>query len=152
MPWIACPSVIVPGHRVASGMNGDARFPGGTIRMQWPHFAALGLDLTRLHPGTLNVSIAPLRYVIRRPLYTFADVRWHPTEPAETFTFLSCRVRLADGTQAAGFIYHPHAETKPEHFQKPDALELLLPSLDGVEYGATITLEVDSDQIEITRA
>jgi hypothetical protein len=152
MLWNSLPACVVTGHRVASGGNGDPRFPGGTIRMQWPHFASLGLELSHLYPGTLNVSIAPSHYTVRSPLHTFADVKWHPTEPAETFSFFDCRVTTASGATASGYIYHPHPETKPEHFQKPDVLELLLPRLDGVEYGATIILEVDPDQIEITPA
>ena len=56
------PATIVQGHRVASGLNGNPRFPGGTLRMQLPFFAELGLDLSAFYPGTLNVSIAPLSY------------------------------------------------------------------------------------------
>lgn len=60
------PARVVRGHRVASGGNGDARFPGGTLRMQMPHFLACGLDLAVFHIGTVNVSIAPLRYRVLR--------------------------------------------------------------------------------------
>ena len=42
------PARIVPGHRVASGQNGNPLFPGGTLKMQTPFFQALGLDLSDL--------------------------------------------------------------------------------------------------------
>ena len=55
--WRTISARIVPGHRVASGMNGNPRFPGGTLRMQEPHFLALGFNLALYHRGTMNVSI-----------------------------------------------------------------------------------------------
>lgn len=138
---------IVPGHRVASGLNGDSRFPGGTIRMQMPHFAKLSLDLGGYHPATLNVSISPHFYQIVEPRVTFRSVKWHPTEPAEDFSFFDVRVTRPGNDPVSGFIYQPHPETKPEHFQNPDVLELLLPFLDGLGYGDSIHLETPAEQM-----
>ena len=75
------PARVVRGHQVASGLNGDPRFPGGTIRMQRPHFATLGLDLGALHPATLNVSLAPLSWQARQPAHTFRALRWRDPFP-----------------------------------------------------------------------
>ena len=58
--WQTVRARVVEGHRVASGRNGNPRFPGGTLRMQAPFFRELGLDLSAYHRGTINVSIAPL--------------------------------------------------------------------------------------------
>jgi len=138
---------VVQGHRVASGLNGNPRFPGGTLSMQIPHFRRLGLDLSPLYQGTLNVSIAPLQYRVAGPRYTFSKVKWHPTEPAEDFSFFDVRVLLPKGEAVAGFIYFPHPETKPEHFQAPDVLELLLPFLKGVKYGMELSLEIPAEQM-----
>ena len=55
-------AVVVKGHGVASGVGGDPRFPQGTLRIQFPIFSALGLDLSGYHPGTINLSISPYRY------------------------------------------------------------------------------------------
>ncbi|WP_294227342.1 hypothetical protein [Prosthecobacter sp.] len=85
------PAVIVPGHRVASGLNENPKYPGGTVRMQLPHFAALGLDLGAFYPGTLNVSIAPFSYRIGRARHTFRQLKWHPEDPAEDFRSLTSR-------------------------------------------------------------
>lgn len=138
---------VVEGHRVASGLNGNPRFPGGTLRMQTPVFEKLGLDLSPFHVGTVNVSIAPLRYRVVSPRVTFREVKWHPSEPAEDFSFFDVRL-VREGLAAVdGLIYYPHPETKPEHIQNPDVLELLLPFVEGVHYGATLELDVPVDQI-----
>lgn len=141
------PSTIVQGHRVASGLNGNPRFPGGTLRMQLPFFRDLGLDLSGYHLGTLNVSIAPLSYRVVNPKLTFRDVKWHPTEPEEDFSFFDVVLHRDDAAPVSGLIYFPHPDTKPEHFQKPDVLELLLPWTEGIEYGMKVQLEVPCEQM-----
>ena len=140
---------LVQGHRVASGLNGNPRFPGGTLRMQVPHFLALGFDISQLYLGTLNVSIAPLSYRVIKPRHTFNKVKWHPTEPAEDFSFFDVRIIRPGAPAVAGFIYFPHPDTKPEHFQQPDVLELLLPFVDGLSYGMALTLEISAAQMLI---
>lgn len=119
--------------------------------MQTPHFLERGLDIRGCHLGTINVSVAPYRYKLGKPRHTFADVRWHPTEPAETFSFIDCTVAMEGGEEVAGWIYFPHPETKPEHFQQPDVLELLLPFLPGVRYGSELILTVPVEQMRFLR-
>lgn len=141
------PATIVQGHRVASGLNGNPRFPGGTIRMQLLFFRELGLDLRGYHLGTLNVSIAPLSYRVVKPRLTFREVKWHPVEPAEDFSFFDVVVHRDAAPPVSGLIYFPHPETKPEHFQKPEVLELLLPWTEGLVYDTQIRLAVPSEQM-----
>lgn len=140
---------IVTGHRVASGENGNPLFPGGTLKMQAPFFQALGLDLSVYHGGTLNVSIAPLQYRVLAPRLTLHTVKWHPTEPAEDFSFFDVRLLRDGAPPVEGLIYYPHPDTKPTHFQKPDVLELLLPFVNGLSYGADIRLAVPAEQMLI---
>lgn len=141
------PATIVQGHQVASGLNGNPRFPGGTLRMQWPFFAELGLDLSGFYPGTLNVSIAPLSYRVGKPRHTFRALKWHPEDVAEDFLFFDVTVHRDDAEPVRGWIYFPHPETKPVHFQKPDVLELVLPWTEGLGYGTKIRLEVPEEQM-----
>jgi hypothetical protein len=141
-------ATIVQGHRVASGLNADPRFPGGTLRMQLPFFRDLGLDLSGYHLGTLNVSIAPMSYRIVKPKFTFREVKWHPTEPAEDFSFFDVTVHRNNAPPMSGLIYFPHPDTKPEHFQKPDVLELLLPWAEGLSYSGKINLKVPIGQMD----
>lgn len=145
--WSTIGARIVPGHRVASGSNSDPRFPGGTLRMQSPHFAALGLDIGRFHLGTVNVSVAPYRYRIVRAPTTFRRVQWHQTEPAEDFSFFDARLLFPACPPVSGKIYYPHPETKPEHFQQSDTLELLLPFVEGLKYGDDIQISVPEEQM-----
>lgn len=147
--WQAFPARVVRGHRVASGQNGNPLFPGGTLRMQMPFFAAHGLDLGAYHGGTLNVSIAPLEYHVLVPRLTFRAVKWHPTEPAEDFSFFDVRLSRDDAPPVSGLIYFPHPDTKPAHFQKPDVLELLLPFVEGLVCDSDIRLEVPAEQMRI---
>jgi hypothetical protein len=140
---------LVPGHRVASGGNGNPRFPGGTLRMQAPHFREWGLDLSVYHHGTLNVSLAPLRYRVVSPRQTFRQVKWHLTAPAEDFSFFDFHLLRKNEPPLPGLIYYPHPETKPEHFQRPDILELLLPFVPGLDYGETLNLTIPVGQLAI---
>jgi hypothetical protein len=140
---------LMQGHRVASGLNGNPRFPGGTLLMQQPHFLARGLDIGVFHRGTLNVSIAPLSYRVIRPRLTFRDVQWHPVEPKEDFSFFDVRLLRPGHPPLAGLIYYPHPETKPEHFQAPDVLELLLPFVEGLVYGMELSLEIPAEEMAI---
>lgn len=149
MHWQTVSAHVVQGHRVASGLNQDPRFPGGTLRMQAPHFLALGLDLRAFHPGTLNVSIAPHSYRVLQARATFRKVKWHPTEPAEDFSFFDVRLLRPGQAAISGVIYYPHPETKPAHFQSPDVLELLVPFVEGLAYGAQLSLEIPPTQMLI---
>lgn len=140
---------VVAGHQVASGRNGDPRFPGGTLRMQAPHLLALGFDISPYHAGTINVSLAPRRYQAVKAPITFRQVKWHPTEPAEDFSFFDVRVLRSENSPLDGKIYYPHPDTKPEHFQQPDVLELLLPFMEGLSTGTTLILEIPKEQLLI---
>ena len=51
---------LCAGHGVASGTSKESPYPDGTIRMQFPVFKALGLDLSSCLFGTLNLDFAPL--------------------------------------------------------------------------------------------
>lgn len=140
--------IIKPGYGVASGKGGDTRFPHGTIAMQKPFFQELGLDLSPYFSGTLNISIYPHEYIIKSPKYTFRNVKWSPSEPAEDFSFFDCRILHHQSTRN-GLIYYPHPETKPEHLQGADILEVIAPKIEGLQYGDEVILECDRRQIEI---
>lgn len=147
--WQTVAARVVPGHGVASGRNGNPKFPGGTLRMQADQFRERGIDLSAFHLGTVNVSIAPHSYGVLASRTTLRQVKWHPTDPAEDFSFFDVRITTADGKTVDGLVYYPHPETKPTHFQHPDVLELLLPFVESLRYGAEIQLAVRRDQLRI---
>ena len=141
---------LVRGHRVASGLNRDPKFPGGSLAMQVPFFRERGLDLGGWPMGTLNVSIAPSRTVVRRPKVTFRAVKWHPTEPAEDFSFFDASIRSPKGEWVDGLVYYPHPETKPAHLQPPGLIEVLASRwIDGLGYGDAVELVLNPEQIAI---
>ena len=140
--------VVVEGHRVASGANRDPRFPGGTVTMQVPVLLALGMDLRPFHPATINISVAPRTVRLVAADVTYRQVRWHPTEPAEDFSFAACRL-LVSGRVVDALVYRPHPETKPEHFQAPHVLEVLAPRIGGLAYGDAVTFEIADGTLAI---
>lgn len=147
--WTRVRATVRRGYGVASGRGSDPRFPGGSLAMQLPHFLAGGIDLQRYHPGTLNLSISPRSYRVVEARVTFRAVQWHPTEPPEDFSFFDCRVIAGDGASRDGLVYYPHPETKPDHVQPDDVLEVLTSRIEGIEYGDQLWLELPQDQLEI---
>lgn len=141
--------IIKKGYGVASGKGGDKRFPNGTIEMQKPFFYKKGLDLEAYFSGTLNISISPHQYSVKQAKYTFKNLKWAEKEPAEDFSFFDCRIHLKNREVKEGLIYYPHPETKPEHFQAADILEIITFKIDNLNYGDEVILEVDNQQIEI---
>lgn len=144
---------IVEGHGVASGRMPDPRFPEGTLELQWPHFEAVAdLVLDGLHRATINVSTAPYHVAIVAPWWTVRGVAWHPEVPAEDFSFVPCRATIGAGRPADGLVYHPHPDTKPDHHQPADVLELLLPRMPGVHPDAVVRVDLPASQVDVTRS
>ncbi len=146
MEWTAIPGVVCEGYGVASGVRGA--FPGGTIRAQIPLFGKRGLDLSHCYPGTLNVSVAPLALVLVHPAYTFRGVRWASNHAAEDFSFSACRISCGDVVEE-GFIYHPHPETKPQHFQPPSIVEVMAPFIEGLAYGSSVIVDINPAEVHV---
>jgi len=149
--WDTVKGRVVRGHGVASGGAGDPRYPDGTIRLQVPAFRRLGLDLSRFHPATLNVSVAPGHVDVVAPLRTLRAVDWSPHAPAEDFSFFSCRVRRSGEEPRAGLVYRPHPETKPEHHQPPGVLEILTAYLADLAEGDAVEVDLDPRQLRVSR-
>ena len=147
--WIQIKGVVKKGYGVASGQSANPRFPQGTIEIQKPFFQDRGLNLDVYFPGTINFSISPYKYEIKKSKYTFKDVKWSPNDPAEDFSFFDCRILLRSKETVSGLIYYPHPETKPEHFQSPDILEIMAPYISDLKYGDGLIIEVDSQQMVI---
>jgi len=147
--WVHVRGVVAPGYQVASGQSVDSPYPEGTIRMQQPFFAELGLDLSEMHPGTLNISIAPRWFTMHRPRYTFRHVEWTHLHPPEHFSFSPCRL-VVEEVAYTGWVYYPHPETKARNFSTPNILEVLAPRIAGVCYGMPVRLLLDPSEITIS--
>jgi len=140
--WQRCR--LVAGHGVASGRAADCPYPGGSIAQQLPHFARLGLDLSGCHRGTLNLAFDGGRWSLRQPSWCFEALRWTDRHPPETFSFWPVLLRWSGaGAPVQGWLYRPHPETKRNHHQPPDRLEVLAPWIDAI--GAAVALELGVD-------
>ncbi|MEO0445224.1 MAG: hypothetical protein AAF191_04015 [Verrucomicrobiota bacterium] len=145
---------LVSGHGVASGQGGDPRFPEGTLRLQMLHFAKEGVDLSAYFPGTLNLSIAPHQFRVKKAPVTLRRIRWCEVLPPEDFSFLPCSFRRvakegAEDGFREGLVYYPHPETKPDHFQPPSVLEILAPWTEGLTPGTEMELRVGSEFLDV---
>lgn len=136
------------GYGVASGRGDNPPYPGGTIAMQAPHFAELGLDLSPYFPGTLNVDISPLAFSLNGGDYHFPLVRWTDRIPPETFSFSCCRLSWKTMTVDA-LIYYPHPETKVEHYQSHSLMEILAPKIKGITAGDSVEVAVNDAHIAL---
>jgi hypothetical protein len=138
--------VVVEGHHVASGPSKD--YPYSTLERQKPFFKARGLDLDLFFTGTINISIAPLKYKLVKPAYTFRQIGWTGLHPPEDFSFSPCRV-LFQAMGFDGYIYYPHPETKIRHFQAPSVIEVITDKIPGIGYGSQVELVVEAAAIRI---
>jgi hypothetical protein len=148
--WVQVKGFVKKGYGVASGESGNPRFPEGTIEMQKTVFRKLGLNMDEYFMGTINFSISPQKYEIKSAKYTFKNVKWSPNDPTEDFSFFDCRILIDENIKLNGLIYYPHPETKPEHFQSPDILEIITSFISDLRYGDELIIEVDNQQLNIS--
>ena len=137
------------GYRVASGPS-KAYPEYGSIEKQKPYFKKLGLSLRRMFNGTLNISIAPYEFEIKKPEITFKKVKWTELTNAEDFSFSRCKITFK-GKTYNGWVYYPHPETKKDHFQSRSTVEVLAPFIEGIKYGNTVEISFNSEEIKIMK-
>ena len=136
---------VVKGHQIASGNASSLPFSAGTIALQKPFFKQLGLDLSAMFDGTINVAVKSLSNLdelsLRKPDYRFEHVKWTNSWPAEHFDFYACQFTYQNKCYPA-FIYQPKTETKVGHFQPSNVVEVIAPFIDGLSYGDELELWV----------
>jgi len=148
MEYIKVNGEIKSGHGVASGKLKDERYPEGTLKQQFKYFLEKGLDLSNYFMGTINLDIAPYTYEIKEPKYFFKNIDWSVYISPENFYFFDVLLYFKDKTYE-GVIYMPDPETKEDHMQKSTILELILPKINGLEYGDVVEIKINKDQLEI---
>lgn len=139
---------IKSGHGVASGKRKDKRYPEGTLKQQFNHFLARGLDLSNYFMGTINLDISPNSYKIKEPKHFFKNIDWSDHIPPENFYFFDVSLFFEDKAYD-GLIYMPDPETKNDHVQKPTILELILPKINGLAYGHFVDIAIKKAQLDI---
>ena len=146
--WITIDGIVIEGHRVA--IQPSTVYPYGTIEKQKPYFKERGLDLDGYFNGTINVSIAPSRFTLVSPEFTFPDVAWTELHPPELFSFSRCKIRCK-GRTYGGMVYYPHPETKIRHLQIPTVGGVMTRFIPGVSYGDLVQLFLKKDEILIIK-
>ena len=149
MDWILVDGILVQGYRVASGPSKD--YPYGALEQQRPFFKAGGLDLSSYFNGTLNIDIRPLKFIMRNPEFTFHHIEWTDLHPPEHFSFSHCRVLFKE-LEYDGWVYYPHPETKARHFQNPSLLEVIAMPIPGIQYGDSLQVLLDPEEISVDKA
>jgi len=144
--WVTVPGIVIEGHRVASGPSKD--YPYSSLERQKPIFRERGLNLERFFQGTLNISIAPRRYEMVCPAYTFRQVAWTDLHPPEDFSFSLCKVRY-HSKEYRGYVYYPHPETKIRNFQNPSLVEVIGEYIPGIGYGDQVELVLNMEEMSI---
>ncbi len=144
--WIRITGKVVQGHRAAG--QPSENYPFGTIAKQKPIFKKLGLSLEGFFEATVNISIAPKKFEITHPQYTFENVEWTDLHPPETFSFSGCRI-IFKGNTLPGWIYYPHHETKQRHYQDKSVIEVITNRIPKLDYQDLIELEVNSEEVII---
>jgi hypothetical protein len=116
--------------------------------LQIPHFTARGLDLSEYHPATVNVALDVDAIRLLQAAHTFRRVRWTDRAPPEDFSFAPCRLHYAGHTYE-GWIYYPHPETKPDHHQAANLLEIITAFIPDLRYGSAVMISVRRGTIAI---
>jgi CTP-dependent riboflavin kinase len=122
----------------------------GTIKMQKPSFKKRGLDLTHYKNGTLNISINPYVFTMKKPEYTFLNVEWTSQHPPEHFSFSRCKVEF-EGVAYDGWVYYPHPETKERHFQDPSIIEIIADKIPGIKDGDQVKVMLSLREISLNQ-
>ncbi len=138
--------LICKGHRVASGISDNERYPGGTLYQQLPYFKKRGLDLSSYFLGTINVDISPYQFEIGTPKHFFKAIPWSNYIPPENFYFFDVKLNFRH-KEYKGLIYMPDPITKVDHVQEQSILELILPRIYGIAYGFKVCIEVKDEQL-----
>jgi hypothetical protein len=139
--------VIEPGFGHASGTR-SGRYPQGTINLQRPHFLARGLDISHCFAGTINLSIAPRQYRVKRPEFVLRDISWMEGRRPENFFIGRCRICGASAP-VDGFIYFPDPSTKESSCDSPSHFQLLGPFVPDLTYGARLGVQFRSEEFEL---
>lgn len=150
------PGTVVRGHRVASGLGGDPRFPEGTIRPQLAAFGQLVPGFAEWlggapHPATINVRLEGGTIRLGEPEHRTGPVSWTDHFPPENFLLSRCLLEHG-GMQHPAFLYVPDPATKPDHHQPADIMEVLAALVPGLSYGAGVAIGRSPGRFELVPA
>jgi hypothetical protein len=142
--FVTAQARLAVGHRVASGLAGDARFPKGTIEPQLRFFRAAVSQFDiyfdgPVFPGTLNLAFDRCAIDIRQPEHFLPHIPWTDQFAPENF-YLSPCVLVVANCRHRGLLYIPDPVTKPDHAQPTNIVEVLSTHIPALQYDDQLTL------------
>ena len=146
--------VVARGHRVASGLCGDVRFPAGTIAPQLPFFRSAIADFEgwlggEAWPATINVALTGLSASPGIADIAVGPVHWTEHFPPERFLMSRCRL-VHHQVEHRVWLYIPDPATKPDHFQPSNLVEVLAQRLAGLAYDDPADVMVPSQALVLS--
>lgn len=141
-------AILIKGYQIASGQSKDSPYPDGSIKMQSPVFAKLGVDLKNFYLATLNLNIHPSVFTMKKPKFELKQVEWTSLCSPENFSLSPCQITY-QGKVYQGLIYYPHPDTKPQHFHSNSVIEVIAEFIPDIKYGDTVSLNYHPKEIEI---
>lgn len=157
MTSISIQGVVQPGYGIASKGSiktqelisniepGKKVIVDQTVYRQFPHFIKAGVEGIKLmHPGTINLEISPSEFSVIAPDYT-VTCEW--IEGIRE-TFLLTRVELVFKNQKyLAYLYYPCVSE--QHVARNSMMELISYKIEGIAYGESITVVLDSAKVSI---
>lgn len=116
------------------------------ILLQSPYMSALP-HIKELHPGTINLNIAPQTFFLKKSAYHFPDIDWG--KKVESFDFVPITALMFKGKTipVRGYLYLP---TKSPNRQGREVLEIWTTRMEGMTVGKELSVEIPEGYIEVS--
>jgi len=139
---------VIPGFQIASGKAINSPYPEGTIKLQQPFFLQQGLDLRAYYLGTINAQFSCREIRLDNSDFHFKSIKWLANFPSEDFKFYKCFI-LNKMEKIPALVYQPASETKINHFQAKNVLEIITVKIAGLSYGDPLILEIERSKVTL---
>ena len=138
---------VIQGKGIASGKNVDpVTGLTATIAKQFPCFEKEKIPhLSRMYPGTLNVSIDPLEFKIKKPDYEITCEEWSPGV-TETFQLVQ-GVVLFEKRVYPGLIYYPMPSPVKSH--DDSKVEIMTEKITNLKYGDIVSFILADGKVSL---
>ena len=116
------------------------------IPYQAPHMQGLP-HISELHPGTINLSIAPRKFTLLKSAFHFPGIDWGPK--VEDFDFVTV-TGITFGGEAYSIVGYLYLPTKSPNRQGREVLEIWTTRMEGVKQGDAVTVIIPDGYIEVS--
>jgi len=139
---------VIQGFQIASGKAINSPYPEGTIKLQQPFFLKQGLDLRSYYLATINVQFSSREIALENSDFHFKSIKWLANFPCEDFKFYKCFI-INKMEKIPALVYQPVPETKINHFQAKNVIEIITEKIAGLSYGDQLVLEIERSKVTL---